>query len=112
MNSELKAKAKEIIIKIIILSIIEFLILIYFFKLNTFLIFIGSFGAIAGILMITEEINTLLTKPKHKITKGYMIRYAFFGIILLVAGLISKDGLFLAFLGLMNMKFAAFISPK
>ncbi|WP_129408768.1 hypothetical protein [Marinitoga lauensis] len=112
MNSELKKKAKEIIIKIIILSIIEFLSLLYFYKITALFIFLGSVGAIAGILMITEEIKTLLTKPKRKILKGYIIRYAFFGIILLVAGLFSSEGLFLTFLGLMNMKFAALISPK
>ncbi|WP_072862325.1 hypothetical protein [Marinitoga hydrogenitolerans] len=112
MNLELKKKVKEIIIKIIILSIIEFLILVFFLKLKALFVFWGSLGAIVGILMIADEINILLTKTKYKFSKGYLIRYAFFGIILLVAGLISNEGLFVSFLGLMNMKFAAFISPK
>ncbi|GAB6188553.1 hypothetical protein JCM30566_02920 [Marinitoga arctica] len=112
MNLELKRKTKEIIIKIIILSIIEFLSLLYFYKIKSLLVFLGGFGAIVGILMITEEINTIFTKPKRKFLKGYIIRYAFFGIIMFVGSLFDEEGLFLTFLGLMNMKFAALISPK
>jgi hypothetical protein len=112
MNSELKEKIKEIIIKIMILSIIEFLISLYFFRLESLFIFLGSLGAILGILMISEEINTFLTKPKRNIFKGYLVRYIFFGIILLIGSLFSINGLFLTFLGLLNMKFAALISPK
>ncbi|WP_165146799.1 hypothetical protein [Marinitoga sp. 38H-ov] len=91
---------------------IEFFILFYFFKLESFLIFLGALGAILGILMISEQINTLLTKPKRNFFKGYFIRYVFFGIILLIGSLFSQNGLFITFLGLLNMKFAALISPK
>jgi hypothetical protein len=112
MNIELKKKVKEMIIKIIILSIIEFLSLLYFYKIKALFIFLGSFGAIAGILMMADEIKRLVTNPKHKVSKGYIFRYTFFAILLFVSGLISKEGFFLTFLGLMNMKFAAIISPK
>jgi len=86
--------------------------LFYFYNIKTVFVFLGSLGAIIGILMITEEINALLTKNKRKILKGYIIRYAFFGIIMFVGSLFGKEGLFLTFLGIMNMKFAALISPK
>ncbi|AEX85978.1 hypothetical protein Marpi_1588 [Marinitoga piezophila KA3] len=103
---------KEIAIKIGILSLGEVVILFVFFGLKSLWIFWGSFGAVIGILMIVEDIKKIVTNGKQKFPKGYIIRYIFFGIILLVGALFSEVGLFLTFLGLLNMKIAALLSPK
>ena len=110
---ELQKKLKEMILKTIILGSIETVILFFFFQLQSMWIMWGTFAAVLGLIMISENIKTFLTKyKKRKFNSLFLIRYLIYGIILSIAGYYSTIGLFFSFLGLFNMKIAVIISQK
>lgn len=109
---DLERKMLEMIKKIALLSVAEFILLVFFFKLYSFWVFWGSFGAILGIMLMVEDIKKMPYVKWKKIPLGYLIRYFVYGIILTVGALVDVRALMISFVGIMNMKIVPFLSYK
>jgi hypothetical protein len=98
--TKLKKLLKRLIKKTIIISIVEFLILLF------------SLGAILGFWLISSDIRKMVynidIKKKKKLDKGYIFRYILYGIILFVPALISEEAILPSIIGIFNLKIVPF----
>jgi len=88
------------------------LILLFFYGIYSLWVFLGSFGAILGFWLISSDIRKMVynidIKKKKKLDKGYIFRYALYGIILFVPAIISEEAIVPTIVGMFNLKVVPF----
>ncbi len=102
---------RKMTIVIILLALIEFVIfsLLISFKGAIGVVF-GSLGALINLFALWSDVKKNVSKKKAMSVIGYLMRYILSAMILIFAGLLSTQSIIGAFFGLMNVKFAAFLS--
>ena len=70
-------------------------------------VILGSGGAFANLFSLWYDINRSVERRRPM--RGYAGRYVFSGVLMLLGGLISLEALFGVFVGLMNLKLAAYL---
>ncbi|AEH50376.1 ATP synthase subunit I [Pseudothermotoga thermarum] len=102
---------KKMIKVIILLGLIEIgLFLVFFGGKAAICVILGLFASLVNLLLLWRDVRKCVVKRKPMLVSGYLIRYTISGVTLALASLISIPGVFGAFVGLMNEKFAAFLS--
>jgi len=108
-------KPIRVLIKtIVILGTGEFLffLLMYGFP-ESVGVLIGTGGALVNLFSLWYDINEMVKRKSTKgWLKGFLGRYSMSAFVLLVSGLISLTNLIGAFLGLMNLKIAAYVAGR
>lgn len=105
---------KVLIKTIVILGIGEFLffLLVYGFS-ESLGILIGTGGALINLFSLWYDINEMAKRKSTKRwLKGFLGRYSMNAFVLVISGLISLTNLIGAFLGLMNLKIAAYVAGR
>ncbi len=103
----MKNLIKKMITTIAVLTAAESLAAVFFYPRLSAGVLIGGGGALINTLSLWYDINRSL--KKRKLVKGYVGRYAFSGVLMLLGGLISIESLIGVFVGLMNLKLSAYI---
>ena len=104
----MKNLIKKMITAIAILTVVEFVVFWLLFTLKDASgVLIGGIGAALNLISLWKDVEKIGNSKKSK--KGFYSRYAFNAAIFLVGGLISVKALIGVFVGLLNLKLAAFI---
>jgi len=102
---------KKMIITITVMGIIEGCLLNHFLGVTAFLgAVLGTVGAIVNLLSLWQDLKKCVAKRRSMSVPGFIARYTLSGAVLAFAALMSFGALLAAFFGLMNLKFAAFLS--
>jgi len=89
-----------------------FFLLVYGFS-ESLGILIGTGGALINLFSLWYDINEMVKRKSTKgWLKGFLGRYSMNAFVLLISGLISLTNLIGAFLGLMNLKIAAYVAGR
>jgi len=76
-------------------------------------VLIGTGGALINLFSLWYDINEMVKKESTRgWLKGFLGRYSMSAFVLLISGLISLTNLIGAFLGLMNLKIAAYVAGR
>ena len=93
----------------ILLAAIEFFIWLYLFGFKHSMgVLIGSGGAFVNFYSLWYDIER--SKKDRRIRSGFLGRYVFNAVLMLLGGLISVKALLGVFVGLMNLKIGAYIA--
>ncbi|MCD6102538.1 MAG: hypothetical protein J7J68_01035 [Thermotogaceae bacterium] len=102
---------RKMIITIAVMGIIEGCLLNHFYGVTAFLgVSFGTAGAIVNLLSLWQDLKKCVAKHRSMSVPGFIARYTLSGAVLAFAALMSFGALLGAFFGLMNLKFAAFLS--
>lgn len=91
---------------VVVLGIAEAIPAFFIDKTMAVGVAIGSFGAIVDTISLWYDINRAVERRKPP--RGFYGRYAFNAVLMLAGGLISVGALIGVFIGLLNVKIAAY----
>ena len=104
----MKSLMKRMTVTIGAAGIAEAAVAAFFSKEVSLGILIGALGAFINLLSLWYDIRRSVERGRAP--RGYVGRYVFSAVLMLLGGLISVETLLGVFLGLMNLKLSAYIA--